>query len=108
MSTETIQPFQTTPRALTLAELESTPDRKTGVQNVYRFDNGYGASVIRSYSTYGAESGLWELAVIEFTGDNWELTYGTPVADDVIGWLSDDAVQEKLRQIRDLPARADR
>ena len=100
MNTETIQPFETKPRAMTIAELY-TPDRMTGVQHLYRFDNGYGASVVRSYGTYGADVGLWELAVLEFDGDVWEVT------DDVIGHLSDAEVQDKLREIRDLPARAD-
>jgi len=84
-----------------------------GTQRIYRFDNGYGASVVRftiapGVGSYGAGEDLWELAVVRFTGPgvspkDFELTYGTPLTDDVIGWLSDEDVQEKLRQIRDLP-----
>lgn len=90
----------------------------SGTQQIYRFDNGYGASAIRftfnsasfggsglTVGSYGAEHGLWELAVIRFTGaDDWEITYDTPITDDVVGWLTDEQVQEHLRLIRDLPA----
>jgi hypothetical protein len=37
-----------------------------GVQKEYRFDNGYGASVIQHNYSYGNEQGLWELAVIKW------------------------------------------
>jgi hypothetical protein len=77
---------------------------QSGTQKIYRFDNGYGASVVRGFGTYGAESGLWELAVIHWRGNAWEITYDTPVTDDVIGWLSDEDVEEKLREISELPA----
>lgn len=87
-----------------------------GTQKVYRFDNNYGASVVQFRisgmdGSYGASKGLWELAVLQFTGEgvqfdpaNWELTYETPITCDVIGGLGDDEVQEILAQIRDLPA----
>jgi len=84
----------------------------TGTQRIYRFDNGYGASVVLysfapGVGSYGAEQGLWELAVVRFTGDGldqFKVTYETPVTNDVIGWLDEDEVQEKLQQIRDLPS----
>lgn len=34
-----------------------------GIQRIYHFDNGYGASVVRFTYSYGFEQGLWELAV---------------------------------------------
>lgn len=80
-----------------------------GTQRLYRFDNGYGASVVRfqfmGSGSYGADQGLWELAVVHYDGADFELVYDTPAADDVIGWLDEDAIQAKLREIRDLPAR---
>lgn len=80
-----------------------------GAQRMYRFPNGYGASVVRfqwmGSGSYGAAEGLWEMAVIHYDGDDFELVYDTPVTEDVIGWLDEDGIQEKLRQIRDLPAR---
>jgi len=76
-----------------------------GEQKLYRFDNGYGASVVRFDGSYGAESGLWELAVLEYgKGDHYELTYDTPITDDVVGYLTDDEVQDYLRRIRALPS----
>lgn len=70
-----------------------------GVQKLYRFDNGFGASVVRHKFSYGAEEGKWELAVIKFDGDNWDLTYETEVADDVVGYLSESEAEEYLDQI---------
>jgi hypothetical protein len=75
-----------------------------GTQKVYRFANGYGASVVRFYGSYGFEAGNWELGVVKFTGDNWKLTYETPVTNDVIGYLTAEEVEATLDQIEALPA----
>lgn len=72
-----------------------------GLQALWRFSNGYGASVVEGLGSYGIE-----LAVIEWTGegyDDWGLTFSTPVTDDVLGWLDPTALVETLRNIRDLP-----
>jgi len=66
-------------------------------QRIYEFRNGYGASVINH--GYGAEAGLFELAVLDSTGT----IVITPIADDVIGWLSEAKVQALLREISKLP-----
>jgi hypothetical protein len=84
-----------------------------GTQKLYRFDNGYGASVVRGrmadmgdfFATY-TDADTWELAVIKFNSNDVEdfnLTYDTPITDDVIGHLSDQEVEEILHQIRELP-----
>ena len=52
----------------------------------FNFPNGYGASVIRNLGSYGHESGLWELAVLDDLGN---LVYDTPVTEDVLGWLDE-------------------
>lgn len=92
---------------------EKTHPVGMGVQRLYRFDNGFGASVVQFSmptpsglfaGSYGANAGLWELGVIRWTGDEFHLTYETPITDDVIGHLDLDEVQEILRRIRDLPA----
>jgi hypothetical protein len=72
-----------------------------GVQRIYKFDNGYGASVVRHEFSYGGPRGAWEVAVLDANG---ELTYDTPVTNDVIGWLDEDGVEDILEQIENLPA----
>jgi hypothetical protein len=53
-----------------------------GEQTVYRFPNGYGASVIpvMDYLTDGVVEGLHEVAILR--GD--EIVYDTPLTNDVI------------------------
>jgi hypothetical protein len=74
-----------------------------GIQYIHRFENGYGASVIRNKYSYGGSSGLWELAVIRWDGGDWDIAYNTPITDDVLGYLSDEKVQSLLNQIEMLP-----
>ena len=70
-----------------------------GVQGVVMFDNGYGASVVQTDYSYGGRLGLYELAILDKNG---ELTYDTPITDDVIGYLTPEQVTEKLIEIQDL------
>lgn len=70
-----------------------------GVQYKFKFDNGYGASVIKHYGSYGYELDLWELAVL---GPDGDLNYGTSITDDVLGYLTDEEVRETLKQIQEL------
>jgi hypothetical protein len=75
-------------------------------QRLFRFDNNLGASVVRGRFTYGGDQGLFEMAVLRFTGPNavdFKLDYDTGITDDVIGWLGEDEVQEILARIRELP-----
>lgn len=88
----------------------STREINGGIQRIYRFPNGFGASVVRHAFSYGGDIGLWELAVIQFdpefleNNDRWLLTYETPITDDVLGYLSDEQVNETLNKISALPA----
>ena len=70
-----------------------------GEQHIYRFSNGYGASVVRHDFSYGGRDGLYELAVITFTADGFDLTYDTPITGDVLGWLTVADVAETLARI---------
>jgi hypothetical protein len=81
-----------------------TAFRNDGVQKLYRFGNGYGASVVRSKFSYGGTSGLWEICVVLWDGQMYEPIYDTPITDDVVGWLSDSDVAELLSQIEALPS----
>lgn len=70
-------------------------------QYIVTFDNGYEASVICNVHSYGGKLGLWELCVLL----NGYPCYDTPITDDVIGWLTDLAVEELLDKINELPKR---
>ena len=63
------------------------------------FENGYGASVVRHEYSYGGKDGLYELAVLSNDG---ELTYDTPITDDVLGYLTTNEVTEILIKIQQL------
>jgi hypothetical protein len=90
-----------------------------GVQKLYRFDNGYGASVVQFAGSYGFEQGLWELAVIRWDNSPihedlsypdgigpYSIAYDTPITDDVIGYLTEMEVEEVLNRIEALPTEA--
>ncbi len=82
-----------------------TRNNNGGTQEIYRFDNGYGASKIKTSYSYGGNEGLWEIAVIKFHGDgtfDFHLCYDTPITDDVIGRLSYNEAHAVLKQIEEL------
>lgn len=69
----------------------------------FKFENGYGASVIKHYGSYGYQEDEFELAVLKFDEDGTEsLCYNTPITDNVIGWLTNDEVLETLNKIKNL------
>ena len=70
-----------------------------GMQIIYDFPNGYGASVVRHEFSYGGKNGLFELAVLR----NGNITRETSVTDDVLGWLKPSDVLETLDKIKKLP-----
>jgi len=70
-----------------------------GIAGKIMFENGYGASVIRTEHSYGGSRGLYELAVLDNDG---KLTYDTPITDNVLGYLKPEEVTNYLIQIQDL------
>jgi hypothetical protein len=70
-----------------------------GKQCVVKFSNGYGASIVQGPHTYGGPNGLYELAVF---GKNGEITYDTPITNDVLGYLSELEVEKILTNIKNL------
>jgi hypothetical protein len=64
-----------------------------------KFENGYGASIVRHEYSYGGNKGLFELAVLD---SNDELCYSTPVTNDVIGYLRDIDVSDVMEKIQQL------
>jgi hypothetical protein len=84
----------------TFSDLEFKPNpRGSGIISRIKFDNGYGASVVKGPHTYGGNEGLYELAVIDA---NDQVTYETPVTDDVEGYLTEEDVTILLKQIQNL------
>ena len=81
-------------------EFQITDSFMNGKQARIRFDNGYGASVVSHKFSYGGSEGLYELAVLGKDGD---LTYDTPVTNDVLGYLTDKEVTEYMEDIQALP-----
>lgn len=65
----------------------------------FKFENGYGASVIKHFGSYGYKDDLFELAVLDKNGN---LCYDTPITNDVIGYLTNEEVLEYLERIRRL------
>jgi hypothetical protein len=80
-------------------EFVEHPSHIEGVQARIQFDNGYGASVVKTPYTYGGDRGLYELAVLDSEG---HLTYATSVTDDVIGYLRPEDVTDVLAKIQQL------
>ena len=64
----------------------------------FKFENNYGASVIKHNFSYGNENDLFELAVL----NDREITYDTYITDNVIGWLTNEEVIECFKQIQSL------
>ena len=63
------------------------------------FENGYGVSVVSHTYSYGGKDGLFEIAVLDKDGN---LTYDTPVTNDVIGYLTEEDVTDVLKQVQEL------
>lgn len=71
-----------------------------GYQYLVSFDNGYGISIVKHEFSYGHEDDKWEIAVLK----DGKLCYDTPVANDVVGWLSSAEVVNYVMKVEILPA----
>ena len=84
----------------TFKDLEfKTHPQLDGVVSRITFDNGYGVSVVKHEFSYGGKDGLYELAVLDKDGN---LTYDTPITDDVIGYLRPEDVTDVMEKIQKL------
>ncbi len=72
-----------------------------GYHKVLKFDNGYGASIVSHSGSYGGNAGLFEIAVLDKSGD---IVYDTPVTSDVEGYLDFADVAEIVNKIKNLPS----
>lgn len=71
----------------------------------FKFDNNYGASIVKHFGSYGFKEDLFELAVLKYKNKKdleGSLCYDTPITDDVIGYLTNEDVLSKLKEIKDL------
>ena len=87
------------------SDLQFNPHKNypdTGVQAKHFFDNGYGVSVVSFPGSYGFRDGLYESAVLKGTEEDWELCYNSVITDDVLGYQSEEEVEDLLRQIKNL------
>jgi hypothetical protein len=85
----------------TFKDLEFIP-HSTGMGGVMSrivFDNGYGASIVCTPHTYGGDKGLYEIAVLNSSG---EITYATSITGDVIGYLRPQDVTDVMEKIQQL------
>jgi hypothetical protein len=84
----------------TFNDLEFKPhSNMNGIMSRIKFENGYGASIVKGEYTYGGKDGLYELAVLNSNGD---LIYDTPITSDVEGYLSETQVTDLLIKIQQL------
>lgn len=88
-----------------MATEKVTLPKNGGTQTVYRFDNGYGASVVYHSFSYGTE-----MVIVKFTGDtmdDYDLCYDSGITDDVLGHLSPADVDFYLSKLEKLPPARD-
>lgn len=76
-----------------IKEPEGTID---GIQYLFKFKNNLGASVIKSYHSFGADKDLWELALIKWNDNKFNLMLDY----DVIGYLTDSNIRKILNNIK--------
>ena len=92
----------------------------TGDQRIYRFPNGFGASLVKICMVHAnknevmpytglhpmTDEPLWELGVVYFNSDDdtdYTITFETSVSDDVIRHVTDSRAELILRKIKELP-----
>ena len=80
------------PEKLTTEDLVTEYAHLGGIQRIYRFKNGYGLSLVNSPHIHPYRF-AWEAAVLKDVsekGNRFELTYDTPLTDDVVVLPSDE------------------
>jgi len=81
-----------------------------GSQRLYWYPNGMGASVVRHKFSYGGDSQLYELATVSYRKTDGKFSETFTIVqvpevieeDEVIGWLTEDQVEELLAKIKAL------
>ena len=73
-----------------------------GIQAKHFFDNGYGVSVVKFPGSYGFQDDLYEVAILQGTEDKWEITYDTPITNDVLGHRDEQDINIILKEVQAL------
>ena len=85
-----------------------------GLHGLAFFPNGYGISVARfkmpsptskdgvRYGSYTSDEDEWEVAVLYGDENDWDITYNTPITEDVIGYQIESGVDWIMIQIQEL------
>ena len=76
----------------------NTMGEEFGITSRTKFQNGYEAAVVTSEHSYAGRDGLYELAVFK----DGEMTYDTPITDDVLGYLTEQEVTDTFIKIQEL------
>ncbi len=66
------------------------------------FPNDYGISVVTGEYAHSTADEPYEIAVLKGNKKDAKLTYRTPIADDVIGYLTEKEVTKIMKDIQDL------
>ena len=80
----------------------STTAINGGIQYKTFYPNGFGVSVVKHTFSYGGNLGLWELAVLIGNEDQHSICYDTPITNDVMGYLTEEDVDNTIEAIEKL------
>lgn len=73
-------------------------------QWIFKFDNGYGASIIKRFCSFGFDNDLFELGTLAWDGETRMLTriYALDNEDDIFGRLTNEEVMDLLYKIKNI------
>lgn len=86
---------------LKFKEHPNVPGEKS-IHALQFFPNGYGVSVVRFPGSYGYENGLYEVAILRGTEDNYDLCYDTPITDDILGHREEEDIENIIQEVQSL------
>ncbi len=73
-----------------------------GKQALLFFPNGYGVSVVIGPLFYSNNVDTYEVAIVKGNRDKYDLTYSTPITNDVLGYLTKDDVTRIINEVQSL------
>lgn len=90
--------------AISAGSVFCQPSHKAGGHRYeVRYPNGFAASIVKNFGSYGVEADLWEVAVLHQGDDGrWVITYDTDITYDVLGFQTEADVVAVCDRIRAL------